>query len=290
MEKLRLLALACLAACSCSGRASSPSSIAPPPSTPAQRAEWQAQGLAAYEKQDWRGCATLLEQAGDAYDAACCHARAGAPDRALAQLALAIDGGFDQLAHLKADTDLESLHADPRWAATVAGLEQKIAAHRATLNPELTQIFEADQADRATFPTIDWSVVGPRDKAREKRVREVLAAGGAGVADDYYHAAMVYQHGDGPEAIARAHELALKAVEIDPHHRSARWLAAASEDRLLVRQGKLQKWGTQFGKKDGKWVVEDVDPAITDAQRAEWEVPPLAEAHARAAQMNDESP
>jgi hypothetical protein len=79
------------------------------------------------------------------------------------------------------------------------------------------------------------------------------------------------------------------AKGVDPHDRSARWLAAASEDRLLVRQGQLQKWGTQFGKKDGKWVLEDVDPAVTDEQRAEWDVPPLAEARERAEKMNEPS-
>lgn len=44
--------------------------------------------------------------------------------------------------------------------------------------------------------------------------------------------------------------------------------------------------GTQYKKVDGAWIVWSVDPAITDAQRAAWEVPPLAEAEARAAQMN----
>ncbi len=50
--------------------------------------------------------------------------------------------------------------------------------------------------------------------------------------------------------------------------------------------GKPQKFGTQLVEVDGKWKVYDVDPATTDAERAEWGLPPLAEAHARAAELN----
>jgi hypothetical protein len=42
-------------------------------------------------------------------------------------------------------------------------------------------------------------------------------------------------------------------------------------------QGKSQKYGTQYvsdGKRQRLW---DVEPATTDADRAEWDVPPLAE-------------
>ena len=272
-----ILAFALVAACS----------RPEPPRQPGTRAELERRGGAAYEKKDWSTCATLFEQAEDAYNAACCHALAGAADRAFAALARAIDDGFDDVEHLEADTDLTALHGDPRWTALIAALEQKTAAYRATLNTELAQIFEDDQADRSMpYEQIDWKEVGPRDKARERRVDEILAAGGARVADDYYHAAMVCQHGDGTAAIARAHELALKAIELDPRHRKGRWLAAASEDRLLVRQGRPQKWGTQYSKKDGTWVLDDVDPTITDEQRAEWEVPPLAEARAQADRLN----
>jgi hypothetical protein len=97
---------------------------------------------------------------------------------------------------------------------------------------------------------------------------------------------MVYQHGNAADEIQRAHDLAAKAVELDPAHDAARWLAAAAEDRKLMYEYKPQKWGTQYKKVDGKWIVWPVDPAITDAQRAEWDAPPLAHAYAHAAAMN----
>jgi hypothetical protein len=281
----------------CSGGACGPTP--PPPKAPAiaaaaptaSRAERRAlhsKGMAAYDRKDFASCAGLLEQALDHYDAACCHAQAGNRDAAFAQLDLAIDDGFRDRAHLDSDTDLAPLHTDPRWQRVSARLAQKSEERRKTLNAELMRLHDEDQADRSggSYEQIDWSKVGPRDQARRKRVDEIITAGGAKVADDYYHAAMVYQHGDRPEEIQRAHDLAVKATELDPKHGAAKWLAAAAEDRKLMYENKPQKWGTQYKKLDGKWVLWPVDPAITDAQREEWNVPPLAEAQARAVQMN----
>jgi len=97
---------------------------------------------------------------------------------------------------------------------------------------------------------------------------------------------LVYQHGDTEEEIARAHELSLKAAELDPDHPVARWLAAASKDRLLMRQGKPQLYATQYTKVDGKWVLYQVDPSVTDEERAKWDCPPLAAAKKQEEAMN----
>ena len=259
----------------------------PKPMTRAERVELRAKGFAAYQRGEWVACAATFEQADDAYSAACCLARGGDVDGAFARLPHAFDRGYRDLEHLKTDTDLESLHGDARWAPTIDALARTVAAYNATLNAELAQIYTDDQGDRqGTYESIDWSVVTPRDVARRKRVDEIIAAGGAKVGADYYHAAMVYQHGESTADYARANELARKAVALDPDDDDARWLVAATEDRWLVTQGKPQKWATQFTKKDGVWVLDEVDPSITDAERAEWNCPPLAEARARADQMN----
>ncbi len=154
-------------------------------------------------------------------------------------------------------------------------------------NPELIRIYREDQADRSGEPDqIDWLAVGPRDHARKARVAEILAAGGARTSDDYFSAAMVYQHGDSVEDFQRAHDLAAKAVELDPTNDTAKWLAAAAEDRYLMNLGKPQRYGTQFRKTNGKWELYQVDPSVTDEERARWGVPPLAEAKRRADEMN----
>ena len=43
-------------------------------------------------------------------------------------------------------------------------------------------------------------------------------------------------------------------------------------------------------KYPGKWELYEVDPSVTDAERAKWNVPPIAEARKRAEEMNKPSP
>jgi hypothetical protein len=91
-------------------------------------------------------------------------------------------------------------------------------------------------------------------------------------------------HGDTPEDARNAHILALRSSELG--HRPARWLAAAAYDRWQMYQGKPQKYGTNYvfdGRVDRLW---DVDPNTTDEERAEWDVPPLAEQLRKAQEAN----
>ena len=125
-----------------------------------------------------------------------------------------------------------------------------------------------------------------RDAERRARVREIVDKGGATTSTDYYHAAMVYQHGTEVPEYDEAHRLAMKAVELDPENKEAKWLAAAAKDRSLMWQGKPQLYGTQFKKVDGRWVLWDVDPTITDEERAKWNVPPLAEQRKKLETLN----
>ena len=157
-----------------------------------------------------------------------------------------------------------------------------------TNNPELERLYKEDQADREHGPNadIDWQAVSKRDAERRARVREIVDKGGATTSTDYYHAAMVYQHGTEVPEYDEAHRLATKAVELDPENKSAKWLAAASKDRSLMWQGKPQLYGTQFKKVDGKWILWEVDPSITDEERAKWNVPPLAEQRKKLETLN----
>lgn len=116
-------------------------------------------------------------------------------------------------------------------------------------NPELAQIYEADQQDRAAnFNAIDWSLVGPRDAARRQRIRALLAENKVVTGKDYERAAMIFQHGDSSEDILLAHVLAVTAI--GQGNSAARWLAAAALDRYLHRLGQPQIFGTQFTSKN----------------------------------------
>jgi hypothetical protein len=125
-----------------------------------------------------------------------------------------------------------------------------------------------------------------RDEGRRRRAAEILSAGGAHLSEDFYCAAMIFQHGNGKEDFHKAHELALRAVALRPDYDSARWLVAATLDRELMTEGRPQKYGTQYRKTGGHWELYDFDPSTTDEERAHWRVPTLNAALRRAAEMN----
>lgn len=139
-------------------------------------------------------------------------------------------------------------------------------------------MYAADLAEHAQgyrWGTPEYAAMRERDRLRRRRVRELVAAQRLSTAVDHLHAARIFQHGDEAQDARQAFELALKAVERGCL--PARWMAAAAYDRWQMYQGKPQRYGTQFvsdGRRQRLW---DVDPATTDAERAEWDVPPLAE-------------
>lgn len=152
------------------------------------------------------------------------------------------------------------------------------------MDRELRALYEEGQADHsADEPAPDLVA---RDAARRAKVEQLIDRGALVTADDHYHAAMVFQHGVSPEHVWRAHVLARTAAELgsrgSPQWQHARWLAAAAYDRWLVQQGRPQKFGTQYQAREGRWDLYEVDPATSDRERAEWGVPPLHEAIARA--------
>lgn len=255
----------------------------------------RADARAAYEAGDFPRCAELFarakavgrERASDAYDAACCTARAGDRDGAFARLEAALDAGFRLADHLSTDEDLSTLRRHSRWGAVLARARAASDAYHRGENAELARLLTDDQRDRAAGPAgIDWSVVRQRDDERRARVRQLLDGRAVRTAADFYAAAMVFQHGRTADDFRTAHALALKAVELDPTDDQARWLAAASKDRELMSEGQPQRYGTQFRKVDGKWHLYEVDPAVSDDERAQWAVPPLAAARRQAEAMN----
>jgi hypothetical protein len=98
---------------------------------------------------------------------------------------------------------------------------------------------------------------------------------------------MVLQHGPAPEDYLLAHELCVVAV--GKGEKRAAWLAAASEDRFLMSVGRPQRFGTQFrgDAPGGKIRLYKVDPGVTDNLRRAFGVPPLADAKAREAKLNE---
>jgi hypothetical protein len=160
----------------------------------------------------------------------------------------------------------------------------------ATTNQELQKLEEADQADRAPGSNkIDWDVVGKHDLARQARAAQILKAGDVRTADDYFNAALIFQHGDAVEDTELALALATTAVRIDSNNKDAKILTAQAWDRILVKRGKPQWYGTQFfkNKATGKWEMSPTDPTVvTEAQREAMGIPTIAETQAHLDALN----
>ena len=149
------------------------------------------------------------------------------------------------------------------------------------MNEELKGLYEADVESRSG---VDWDDPGEverikrEDKSRRARLQELLDTGKVSEAADYHYAALIFQHGDKPSDYKKANELAKKAMEMGEER--AKWLYAATLDRWLLSTDKPQKFGTQFKKnRKGHWeLAQPIDGSLTDEERREHNVPPLAEA------------
>jgi hypothetical protein len=202
---------------------------------------------------------------------------------------MAIERGYRHSGWLQQDTDLVSLHDDKRWLDIVLACNTAEENYLQTINRELYILYQQDQADRRGGDDIDWSQISERDQKRRIMVEQMLEKGEVKMADDYFHAAMIFQHGSDGESYQLAHELALKAVELDSTKSVAKWLACAAKDRFLWHIGEPQWYGTQFIQIDGLWTIDPIDTTmITDEERLEWNVPTLFEARQRVRQMNSD--
>lgn len=172
--------------------------------------------------------------------------------------------------------------------------EAEAAAAAAGGSELLDCLYEEDRREHGRVPpagTPEYKELRERDRVRRAKaenalgqLREVDSAS----PEDLYHAAWLFNHGDSPEDAFRAHEWAREAAERG--YAPARWLAAASYDRWCMYQGRPQKYGTQFVPDGARYRLWDVEAGTTDAERALWNVPPLAEQQRRAEEMTRREP
>src|SRR5262249_37007980 len=119
------------------------------------------QATDAYAGKDYAHCAECYVRAIEAgapgasppYNAGCCFALTGKRDEAFRYLAMAIQKGWIDVAHLEHDADLSSLHADSRWARTVgdckaAAEKVRTSITRPEIRDELLKRMDVDQTER----------------------------------------------------------------------------------------------------------------------------------------------
>jgi hypothetical protein len=149
-------------------------------------------------------------------------------------------------------------------------------------NPELKVLAEEDQAFQR------GKNVSRTDQDRGKLVLELLAKGAAQTPEDKFNAALVLQHtpftfcgrhlvSTSPDNYLLAHYLAKESFETG--YNEARVLVAQSIDRYLSMTLGYQKYGTNRinNQKTGKEELVPIDRKTTDAERAKYGVPSLAQ-------------
>ena len=110
-------------------------------------------------------------------------------------------------------------------------------------------------------------------RRRCQRVIDIYANGDLISGMDYFHAAWVLLWGETAAHFELARHFARRATELEEPR--AWTLRAMAWDRLLIAQGKPQRFGTQIIRQGGRWSLGQVDPQVSDDQRAFFAVPPL---------------
>lgn len=109
------------------------------------------------------------------------------------------------------------------------------------VNVELAELAKQDQLDRS-----QGSLNMEKDLSRLKRVQELENSDSLQHALDFYHAALIYQHGTEPLHYLKAYLLSEEALKRDPTLIKAKSLTCAADDRYRLSVGKAQLWGTQY--------------------------------------------
>lgn len=154
---------------------------------------------------------------------------------------------------------------------------------------QLHTLFKEDQRDRSNGKLWEkpefLKEVSKRDRIRRKKIADYLKKEMLKTPEDFYYAAMIFQHGESVRDYRQANQLAQQSMEMG--YEPAKWLYAASLDRLLLHQGKPQKYGTQYRKEqNGLWFMPAIDPSVLDEERKQYNVPALSDMLAKIKKMN----
>jgi hypothetical protein len=161
----------------------------------------------------------------------------------------------------------------------------------AELHAELLRRVEIDQAARRA---LDGEAMAAADDENLPWLRQVIAdvgwPGKSLVGEDGAHAAwLLAQHADSDPAFQRqCLDLLTAAVE---HGEATIVQQAYLTDRVLLKEGQPQEYGTQAIGRDGRFVPRKLrDPDHVDERRASVGLPPLAGYLARMAENHAPQP
>ncbi|MEM9920163.1 MAG: tetratricopeptide repeat protein [Bacteroidota bacterium] len=259
-----------------------------------------------YKAENFKASAETYEQAftikeGNAsahYNTACSWALAGQAEKAMTYLEQSVDKGWTNLKWMQKDSDLNSLHQLEAWKNLVKKLEGIIAELEKNMNKplkkELEEIYVEDQKYRRMIDSIEqnfgrkskemtdhWKLIQQVDSVNEMRVIEIIDEfgwPGTSLVGRQANSAvwLVIQH-----APLETQEKYLPLLQESVKKGESRGSnLALLEDRILMRNGKPQKYGSQVttDKATGKRHFHEImDPANVNKRREEVGLGPIEE-------------
>ena len=152
-----------------------------------------------------------------------------------------------------------------------------------TVEQRLEELYQADQSDRQIMlerplTTDEATTIFTNDLNRRQEVYDYIAKGQVTSGEAFYHAALIFHHGDCLEHYEFANKLAAKAVELGSEE--AKVIYAVSLDRYLLSIGEKEKFGTQTAFINANDCLDEpnaYDLETTDEERAAYDVPTLEE-------------
>lgn len=226
----------------------------------------------------------------DFYNAGCSASLLGDKKMAFKWLNLALKNGWSNVRHLKSDSDLTLLHTDKKWDKLVSKMQSIVDKREANydkpLQAKLIAIFEDDQQIRREYISAQkefgrkskqvdslGKIMIYKDSINLIKVTEILDNYGWVGANKVGEQAnqtlfLVIQHSD---LKTQQKYLPMMREAVKNNNASGSALALL-EDRVALREGKKQIYGSQIGYDNvtnKSYVLPLDDPDNVDKRRAE---------------------
>ena len=254
-----------------------------------------------YEQKDYENSAKKYQEGFDAiggkaypndrYDASCSFSLAKNSDKAFYHLfRLANDSKYSNLGHITTDTDLNFLHNDKKWDELIAIVKANKEFEEKDLDKalvaKLEKIYTEDQKYRKEINAIKekygwesdemkahWRIIHEKDSINLIEVQKILDTKGWLGKDVIGRQGnttlfLVIQHSD-IDVQLKYLPMMREAVKKGNARPSS---LALLEDRIALRQGKRQIYGSQIHsdkETNEKYVAPLIDPENVDKRRAE---------------------
>ena len=258
--------------------------------------QYKASGITyseAFKINQWKGVPI------DRYNAACSWSMADNSDSAFFQLNLiAVGAGYSDYEHISKDYDLSSLRTDTRWQPLLEIIKRNQEKEDAKLNKGLMiildSIYKDDQLYRLKINEIEknygweskemktlWATIGLKDSINLIKTKAILDKYGwlgKDIIGDPGNTTLflIIQHAD----LATQTKYLPMMREAVAHGKAAASNLALLEDRVAIRQGKKQIYGSQIARDpDTKeyYVSPLEDPDNVDTRRAKVGLNTMAE-------------